>query len=147
MITIKTISNSQDLYPIRQAVLWQHKSVENCGIAPDELESTFHVGAIDESGKVIGTSTFIQESHSAFDAKKQYRLRAMATAPNTQGQGLGKQIITQAIKELKEKGIDLLWCDARLNACGFYEKLNFKIKGAVYQVPEIGPHKLMFIKL
>ena len=57
---------------------------------------------------------------------------------------MGAKIIRAAEEELRKKGVKLLWCDARLIATGFYEKLNFKIKGQVYQVPKIGPHKLMF---
>ena len=34
--------------------------------------------------------------------------------------------------------IELLWCDARLESTGFYEKLGFKMKGEIYNVPEIG---------
>ena len=147
MTEIKEITNSLDLYQIRHDILWQHKAVHNCGIKPDELDSTFHIGAIDVDGRIVGTSTFIQETNPKFDQKKQYRLRAMATYPSTRGQGLGKAIIQKAIEILKEKEIEILWCDARLKACGFYEKLNFKIKGDIYEVPQIGPHKLMFIKL
>ena len=44
-------------------------------------------------------------------------------------------------------GIELLWGDARLEATGFYEKLGLKMKGEIYDVPDIGPHKLMYIKL
>ena len=43
--------------------------------------------------------------------------------------------------------IELLWCDARLEATGFYERLGFKMKGEIYNVPNIGPHKLMYIEL
>ena len=56
----------------------------------------------------------------------------------------GARISEEAEKELRQKVIKLLWCDARLIATGFYEKQNFKIKGEVYQVPKIGPHKLMY---
>ncbi len=68
----------------------------------------------------------------------------MATDPEIRGYGVGAKIVKQAEKELKQMGIKLLWCDARLIATGFYERLNFKIKGQVYQVPKIGPHKLMY---
>lgn len=144
MNKIVEIKNSEDLFPIRHTVLWQHRAIENCGIEPDYLDSTFHIGAIDESGEIVGTSTFIQEQHAEFDNKNQYRLRAMATSPSIRGNGIGKAIIEFAITELAKRRVELLWCDARIKACGFYENLDFKIKGEIYEVPEIGPHKLMY---
>ena len=71
----------------------------------------------------------------------------MAIDPIIQGTGTGAKIIQKAIEELKKKNIKLLWCDARLKATGFYEKLNFKVLGDIYEVPVIGPHKLMYIEL
>ncbi len=147
MTTIQEIKNSQDLYPLRHEVLWQHKPESECGIEPDTLETTFHIGALDEKSTIIGTSTFILETNPAIEAEKQYRLRAMATHPSSRGSGLGKEMIRKAMGMLKEKGIEVLWCDARLKASGFYKNLGFKTKGDVYQVPEIGPHYLMYIKL
>ena len=71
----------------------------------------------------------------------------MATSPAVRGKQVGRQIIEASIKKLKHMGIELIWCDARLEATGFYEKLGFKIKGDIYHVPEIGPHKLMYLNL
>ena len=147
LIKIIEIENSRDLYPIRHKVLWQHKTVDNCGIEPDNFDSTFHIGAIDENGQIVGTSTFIKESNTAFDQNTQYRLRAMATTPSTRGKGVGKAIIEYALDELAKRRVELLWCDARVIACGFYENLNFEIKGEMYDVPDIGPHKLMYKKI
>jgi len=48
------------------------------------------------------------------------------------------------LEELKDRKVDLLWCDARKVALGFYEKMGFKILGDFYEIPIIGPHKLMY---
>ena len=55
--------------------------------------------------------------------------------------------MAKAIKVLEMKQVNLLWCDARQVAWGFYQNLNFNVKGDVYEVPLRGPHKLMYIKL
>jgi GNAT superfamily N-acetyltransferase len=129
---------------LRYKVLWPHlEGEEQCEIAPDREATTFHLAAF-HGDRVVGTSTFIIDINPKFEEKNQYRLRAMATDPEVRGLGVGAKIIRAAEEELRKKGIKLLWCDARLIATGFYEKLNFKIKGQVYQVPKIGPHKLMF---
>ena len=136
-----------DIRKLRHEVLWPHKdSFEDCVIEPDEIKTTFHMGAI-ENDTVVGTSTFLIDINDRFETKSQYRLRAMATSPKVRGKQVGRQIIETSIKKLKNMNIDLLWCDARLEATGFYEKLGFKMKGDIYHVPNIGPHKLMYFEL
>lgn len=142
-IEIKTVGVNL-IKGLRYKVLWPHlDGVEQCEIAPDREATTFHLAAF-YGDRVVGTSTFIVDVNSKFEEQNQYRLRAMATDPEVRGMGVGAKIIRAAEQELRSKGVKLLWCDARLIATGFYEKLNFKIKGQVYQVPKIGPHKLMF---
>lgn len=134
----------EEIKALRFKVLWPHLSGEEaCEIQADRAEGTFHLAAYLD-GKVVGTSTFIIDVNPKFEEKNQYRLRAMATDPAIRGFGVGAKIIRAAEEELRKQNVKLLWCDARLMATGFYEKLNFKIKGQVYQVPKIGPHKLMF---
>ncbi|MDA7803902.1 GNAT family N-acetyltransferase, partial [Crocinitomix sp.] len=131
-------ANVSEIQTLRFEVLWPHlNGPEECTIAPDIDETTFHIAAF-ENGKTVGTATFIVDINDRFKEKNQYRLRAMATAPEIRGYGVGALLVERGIEELKKQGIKLLWCDARLIATGFYEKLNFKIKGKVYQVPKIG---------
>jgi GNAT superfamily N-acetyltransferase len=145
-IEIKII-DPRDIRALRLKVLWPHKeTVENCSLPSDTEPGAFHVGAV-QNGRVVGTSSFLVDVNPKFEEKNQYRLRAMATDPDIQGTGTGAAILARGIKELKERGVKLLWCDARLKATGFYEKLNFKVMGDIYDVPVIGPHKLMYIEL
>lgn len=138
---------TKDIQKLRYDVLWPHKaSKDECVIDADSFEGTFHIGAI-KNDEVVGTSTFIMDINDKFNNNTQYRLRAMATSTKVRGEGAGKQIIEFAIEKLKQKNIELLWCDARLEATGFYEKLGFITLGDIYNVPHIGPHKLMFIEL
>lgn len=136
-----------EIRELRYKVLWPHlDGADACQIPPDTVGSTFHMIALLQN-KVVGTATFIIDINEKFEEKNQYRLRAMATDPEVRGYGIGAKIVEKAIDELKNQGVKLLWCDARLIATGFYEKQNFKIKGQVYQVPKIGPHKLMYKEL
>ena len=136
-----------DIRALRLKVLWPHKeSIENCSLPTDFEPGTFHVGAL-KDGRLVGTSSFLVDINPKFEEKNQYRLRAMATDPDVQGTGMGAAIIARGLDELKKRGVKLLWCDARLKACGFYEKLNFNVLGDIYEVPVIGPHKLMYKEL
>lgn len=136
-----------EIRALRYKVLWPHlDGPDACQIPPDTDSDTFHIAAL-LNNKIVGTSTFIVDINDKFEEKNQYRLRAMATDPDVRGHGLGAKIIESALEELKSMGVKLLWCDARIIATGFYERQNFKIKGQVYQVPKIGPHKLMYKEL
>ena len=143
LIEIKQLETDA-IKELRYEVLWPHKnSSSDCTIEPDSAESTFHIGAT-MGNEVVGTSTLIIDINPNFEEQNQYRLRAMATSPKIRGTRTGVAIVNKAIEELQKRNVKLLWCDARLIATGFYEKLGFKIKGDVYEVPNIGPHKLMY---
>lgn len=132
---------------IRHQVLWPHKtSLDVCVLETDDLTDAFHVGTWDR-GKVISTGSFFPQQHQEFSQQHQYRLRAMATYPNYQGLGAGRRLIEFALKKLRERNVELLWCDARLVAEGFYKNLGFRVKDEIYEVPLIGPHKLMWYEL
>lgn len=138
--------NVEDIKAIRHQVLWPHLTEENCAIDADFLSDTFHLGVI-KNGLVIATSTFVKESNSKFKSENQYRLRAMATLPDYRKLGIGKEIIMTGIDYLKNQKMDILWCDARIFATGFYKKIGFNSIGKTYEKPNVGPHKLMYIEL
>jgi predicted GNAT family N-acyltransferase len=71
----------------------------------------------------------------------------MATSELVRGEGIGKQLIEFAIEKLKQMNVETLWCYARIKATGFYDKMGFKTLGDVYDVPEIGLHKLMVFEV
>ena len=71
----------------------------------------------------------------------------MATLPNAQHKGLAKILLEKSFNELKLHNIDLLWCDARVVAKGFYSKLGFVTNGDSYEIPIIGTHYLMYKKI
>ena len=135
-------------HQIRHEVLWQHKNLENCSLIEDFLKSTFHVGVF-YSKKLVSVGTFIKVDNNSFEnsQKNQYRLRAMGTYTKYQKKSMGRELIFYAKKKLKKKNINILWCDAREEAISFYKKLGFKTKGKYYEIPEIGPHKLMYLYL
>jgi GNAT superfamily N-acetyltransferase len=47
-------------------------------------------------------------------------LRWMAVAPGRQGQGIGAAVILRAVEVLRERGVALLWANARDTALQFY---------------------------
>ena len=133
----------KDCYFIRHQVLWQHKSFDDCGIDIDDQAGAFHLGAY-KGDELICVASFFKQSQAKFSKQHQYRLRAMATLSSSQNTGAARALLNTAFKILKDKDQDLLWCDARIIATGFYEKLGFKKLGDTYSIPIIGLHYLMY---
>lgn len=133
-----------ETYPLRLNVLWPHLSKpEECTLPIDNHVNCFHTG-VEENGKVVSIATFYEEKHPKLDGNIQYRLRAMASDQSVAGKGYGRFSIAFAEDELRKRKAEILWCDARKSALGFYEKIGFKITGDYYQVRNIGPHKLAY---
>ena len=142
MITIKQIQ-ATDCYQIRQQVLWQHKNIEHCGIDIDEQEGAFHLGGF-LNDKLVCIGSFFKQTNTQFSEKNQYRLRAMATLAYAQKQGAAKALLDFAFEKLLDLNQEIIWCDARLVAIGFYEKIGFTKQGEMYEIPLIGYHYLMW---
>lgn len=137
--------NHQDTYQIRTQVLVPDHDVKKAKFEGDDDEDiSFHLGAFIE-GKLVSVASFFYERNPLFPDQHQYQLRGMATLPEFQNQGLSKELLTMAFPIIKQNFCSLLWCNARLSAVGFYEKIGFqKLNDNIFEIPEIGNHVLMF---
>lgn len=143
MIEVRRISAEQTR-ELRFLVLWPHKSgIEDCIIDIDKREDAMHFGAFLDN-KLIGVASVFEMSSDKIDYNKQFRLRAMASHPEYRGINAGKAIVEFAIEVCRSKGADVLWCDARKVALGFYEKLGFNRIDSWYDISPIGLHQFMY---
>nr|BFF40360.1 GNAT family N-acetyltransferase [Tenacibaculum mesophilum] len=143
MIKIKNIS-AQETYNIRLTVLRNNIDLPY-KFKEDEYGSTFHLGAFYKT-KLVGVASFIQNKTEAIKGL-QYQLRGMATLPEVRGIGAGKLLLEEAKSILKTKSIDVLWCNAREEAVGFYKNLDFVIIGEKFKVQKVGVHFKMYSKV
>jgi RimJ/RimL family protein N-acetyltransferase/GNAT superfamily N-acetyltransferase len=143
MIQIKKIT-AQETYPIRLEVLRKGISLP-FEFNGDLDEDTFHLGAFKDQ-KLIAVSSYMKASSHYFEGN-QYQLRGMATLEEFQGMGAGKLMMKQAFEILNELNINYLWCNARVQAVPFYEKIGLQKKGNPYDIKFIGLHYVMGIKL
>lgn len=74
------------------------------------------------------------------EAERPWQLRAMATATDWQGHGVGRLAVEAVVEHVRAAGGDLLWCNARVLARAFYERAGFTVEGAEFHVADIGPH-------
>ena len=73
-----------------------------------------------------------------------WRLRGMATSESARGTGLGRVVLEACFGVVREAGGTVLWCNARLVAVPFYERLGLACVGPEFDIPGIGPHYVMW---
>jgi GNAT superfamily N-acetyltransferase len=64
----------------------------------------------------------------------------MATLPEVRGAGFGKALLDACVAAARENGAAILWCNARTSAADFYAKNGWRIVGAEFDIPTVGPH-------
>lgn len=141
MIELKQIQTN-DLIPVRHAVLRKGLPVESCHFQEDNLSTTIHFGAFVDK-KIVGCATVIKNRNSNFDTENQYQLRGMAVLDDFQKQGVGEKIFRFCEQNIPVSNT-VLWFNARQNAVPFYQKLNCKTQGNAFMIENIGFHFLMY---
>ncbi len=138
------IITASDCIELRSRVLRPGQPIELCKYPEDSLATTIHLGIFKDS-QLICTGTLLETKCSLFpETTESYQLRGMATDHDFQGQGLGRELLEKAEEILIGKNCSMLWFNARESAFGFYQKCGFDLKGDFFDIPLVGPHKIMF---
>ena len=77
----------------------------------------------------------------------QWRVRGMATAREARGRGAGGAVLAALIGHARAHGAREVWASVRTPARTLYERAGFYADSDVYEVPRIGPHVLMRLRL
>ena len=112
--------------------------------AGDEDPRTFHLAARSHDGTVVGVVRFSPAPCPWRDAGAPWQLRGMATDATVRGSGAGRALVDDGMVRIAARGGDLVWCDARVTAAGFYERMGFTVVTEPFEKPGIGPHVGMF---
>lgn len=132
-----------DLIELRHKVLRQGKPVSTCFFKGDNDDGTFHFGAYEDKN-IIGCVSLMKKTHPEFHQNETYQLRGMAVLSDYRQKGIGKQLLDFATDHLLKKNINLVWCNVRTSALSFYQKNHFFTKGSEFNIPDVGPHILMY---
>jgi predicted GNAT family N-acyltransferase len=120
---------------LRKEVLRPHQTLDEVSFAGDEVPGAAHFGAF-VNEQMVATATVHPEDD-------QWRLRGMATRAEFRGRGLGGALVQACVEHVQKSGGTRIWCNARLKAADFYRRHGFEARGAVFELPEIGPHVRM----
>jgi predicted GNAT family N-acyltransferase len=130
---------AEETYALRGAVLRPNGG--EITWAGDEDAATFHLAARTADGRVVGVVRFSPAPCPwRSDAAAPWQLRGMATDPAVRGSGAGRALLVDGLARVAARGGDLVWCDARVTAAGFYERQGFSVVTEPFDKPGIGPH-------
>jgi len=137
--------HTSETFPLRIEIL-RKGIAKDFQFVGDEAATTFHLGAFIQD-ECVGILSCMKKEHALWKETHVYQLRGMAVKSDLQNSGVGKALVMESLKILKERECKLVWCNARETAVGFYEKMNFKTIGSRFQIPKVGPHFVMFFIL
>ncbi len=143
--------------PLRTAVLrpgW----TDRLATYPEDETVAVHVAAFrDGVDTPDGVGTVYAEAppdahrgeipEAAYAPGASWRLRGMATSDEARGTGLGRVVLEACFAVVRQSGGQVLWCNARLVAVPFYERLGMAAVGPEFDIPGIGPHYVMWSRV
>ena len=134
--------------PLRSAILRPGQPPDALVYDGDDAPGSFHAGAF-LGRELVGVASVYPEPMPAapdadLDSFNAFRLRGMATRADVQGRGLGRAVLRRCIEHVRERGAEVLWCNARVGALGFYQRLGFATLGDEFEIEGIGPHYVMW---
>ncbi|MFN3167367.1 MAG: GNAT family N-acetyltransferase [Phycisphaeraceae bacterium] len=142
-IRVQRIDGPQT-HALRHAVLRPHQTLSEMVYDGDCHADTIHLGAfVGRETTPVGVVTLNPTPMPGSPSEGDWRLRGMAVAEAAQGTGVGRRLVEHALIEVAKRNGKRLWCNARVTARGFYEKLGFAAHGDVFEIVPIGPHYVM----
>jgi predicted GNAT family N-acyltransferase len=146
-LSVRSISARETL-ELRQEVLRPDHPLLDSNFVGDDLPDAGHFGVYEE-GKLLAVGTIVPEicndpnGDESMSQTGAWRLRGMATAPQSRGLGCGALIVQACVEHATRRGGRVVWCNARTGALDFYLRHGFIKMSGEYIMPGIGPHFLM----
>jgi GNAT superfamily N-acetyltransferase len=134
----------EEIFQVRWDVLRPGRPIERVRFPGEEVAETIHVGAF-AGGRNIGCATFMP---APWDGQAAWQLRGMGVADGWQGRGVGQMILAEGEELVRAaSAVRLIWCNAREEATGFYERQGWEIASERFHVEDVGPHYKMIKRL
>jgi GNAT superfamily N-acetyltransferase len=137
-----TAVDADTVRPLRREALRPGQTPAQVAFPGDEAPTTLHA-AVRMGPQIVAVASVMRDPHPRTPGQEDWRIRGMATRADLRGRGLGGALLACCETHARRHGGARLWCNARVGAREFYERAGFSVEGAVFEIPEIGPHYLM----
>lgn len=111
-----SVITAEDTWPIRHRVMWPNMPMSYVKLEDDAVGR--HFGVVKRGRLLAAVSLFIRES----PVGKEAQFRKLCTEVQEQGRGYATALLQYALAFCQEEGIQRLYCNARLNKAGFYQR-------------------------
>ncbi len=129
----------EELIDLRHAVLRPGRPRSTACFDGDRCPSTRHWAAA-ERGHIIGVVTVLERDlPDPHPSGSRWQLRGMAVHPDFRGRGVGRALLETVQREVGAP----MWCNARVEAVGFYRRCGWSALGAPFSIAPIGLHVRM----
>lgn len=145
MIEIKKITAFETII-VRHPVLRPGRPIESCHFEGDDLPTTCHFGLCFEN-ELVGVISAFKAKNKLFSEENQFQIRGMAVLVQFQKRGFGEALLNYCENEIRLKKGELIWFNARETAVGFYKKSGYEVVGERFEIPDVGPHYILFKKI
>ena len=135
--------NAGETHELRHKILRQGRPRETCIFDGDDLPFAMHFGAFD-GRELVGIASVYPLNSNAFPEENQLQLRGMAVEEHRQRSGIGRDLVKAAEGYATKKHFSILWFNARVAAVPFYKKMGYEVTGSEFEIPDVGPHSIMF---
>lgn len=105
-----------DVLTMRQQVMYPDKDTEFVKLSDDDR--ALHIGVYEKDELVSVMSIFLHGRDVQF--------RKLATRNDMQGKGFASALMQWLIDYANDMKLNRLWCNARINATGFYPKFGYE---------------------
>ena len=135
----------EELIDLRHEVLRHGLPREAAMFDGDDDPATRHYGAF-AGATAVGCATLMLNE---WEGEPAWQVRGMATDARLRSRGLGAALLQLAEAEIAAEAspVRLLWCNARVPAVRFYEKLGWAVRCEPFDIPTAGPHVKMTKRL
>ena len=110
-------ANYQDVLKLRHSVMYPDKDIDYVKLDNDDMG--IHMGVYEAGELMTVVSIFM-------DKDRNVQFRKLATRTDMQGKGYASAMINWLIDYANDVKLNGLWCNARKEATGFYEKFGFE---------------------
>ena len=133
-----------EILQVRWDVLRPGRPIERVRFPEEDRPETIQVGAF-VGDRNIGCATAIP---APWHGEPAWQLRGMGVTADWQKRGVG-QLILAEVEDLVRRASDvrLIWCNAREEALGFYERQGWTLASERFHVEDVGPHFKMTKRL